>query len=208
MKHGTVSGYTNHRCRCEPCKRARSVYDKRWRLARIGGVELLVDSAGTRRRLQALAVVGWSADELAPRLGVAPSMILHWRTSTSRMRKPTADAVRALYDDLWDQPGPSSRAAATARGKGWAPPLAWDDDEIDKPDAQPHAPEDRRAPKDGTPTDYVVEDFLHTYAEHGGDVAIAARRLGMTTPALSRALYRARRRGLHITFTDTKKGAA
>jgi len=29
IKHGTISGYVNHRCRCEACKKARADYRKK-----------------------------------------------------------------------------------------------------------------------------------------------------------------------------------
>jgi hypothetical protein len=35
------------------------------------------------------------------------------------------------------RPGPSHRTRARARALGYAPPLAWDDDAIDDPSAQP-----------------------------------------------------------------------
>lgn len=167
-----------------------------------------VDATGSRRRLQALAAIGWPYREIADRLGADHKGLQNVQSGlTLRVRHQTAEAVRALYDELWDQPGPSSRAAAIARGKGWAVPVAWDDDEIDDPQATPHAPDDRRA-NGGRPFEYVIEDFQHTYTEHGGDVALAAQRLGLSRDAMSRALYRARANGLDITFTDRKKGAA
>lgn len=33
-RHGTVDGYTNHRCRCGPCRAARREYDRRRRVKR------------------------------------------------------------------------------------------------------------------------------------------------------------------------------
>jgi hypothetical protein len=43
-------------------------------------------------------------------------------------------------------PGPSDYYRNKARGLGWAPPLAWDDDLIDNPQAKPDLGE-RRAVK-------------------------------------------------------------
>jgi hypothetical protein len=36
----------------------------------------------------------------------------------------TAAAVRALYDGLWDRPGPCERTRSRALASGWAPPMA------------------------------------------------------------------------------------
>lgn len=100
-----------------------------------GGVR--VDATGTNRRLQALVAIGWPCSELARRLGIRPN---NFRPEQDRVNKSTADAVLALYDELWDQPrsgGFAERARRMARRRGWAPPMAWDDDLIDDPEARP-----------------------------------------------------------------------
>lgn len=106
-----------------------------------------VDAAGTRRRLQALTVTGWSGRMLAGLLPMEPSnlnAILRGRPAVSAA---TARRARQLYDELWDQPPPERTrgeriSAARARGHAarhhWPPPLAWDDDTIDDPAARPH----------------------------------------------------------------------
>lgn len=104
-----------------------------------------VDGTGTRRRLQALFAIGWSFARLARQLGVRKSTIQSF-LRTVNVEKATAVAVRDLYDQLWDMPPPASnpaeRAAVTktlrmARERGWAPPMAWDDEDLDDPKAQP-----------------------------------------------------------------------
>lgn len=107
----------------------------------------LVNGTGTRRRLQALIVVGWPQSELASRIGWSPSNIGKLIHSRCDVAKATADHVRALYEDLWDAapPEPGSRYAAAGRvqarrsavERGWVPPMAWDDDTIDDPRALP-----------------------------------------------------------------------
>jgi transcriptional regulator with XRE-family HTH domain len=106
-----------------------------------------VDAAGTRRRMQALAAAGWSAQRLAGYLGFdrahAGRII---RGDNPRVSAATARAVRGLYDELWDRPPPegtrwekvaANRARDHARQQGWPPPMAWDDDKIDDPAAKP-----------------------------------------------------------------------
>lgn len=114
-----------------------------------------VDGTGTSRRLQALVAIGWSGSRLAELLGydrASFTPILHGRGGTTAKG---AAAVRALYDQLWDAPptgtdaatrGSVSRARNFARSNGWPPPLAWDDDTIDDPDARPDLGEDSRLP--------------------------------------------------------------
>ena len=96
------------------------------------------DATGSRRRLQALAVNGWSGYILRERLMLRRATvqdIAKGKTLTIRLR--TKDAIKDLFDELWDQPGPNVRAANIAKGKGWLPALAWDDDLIDSPEHEP-----------------------------------------------------------------------
>ena len=100
-----------------------------------------VDSAGTRRRLHALATLGWTLREIGARLGVGETTVSHWALR-ERVATTTATKVARLYEELWDQPGPSTRTRQRAERLKWAPPLAWDDGTgphgIDNPKARPH----------------------------------------------------------------------
>lgn len=103
-----------------------------------------IDGTGTRRRLQALVAKGWSQSELACRLGMERASFSTTITG-GLVRAHTVRAVMALYDQLWrEDPAAhgvprrwieASRRHALARG--WAPVGAWDDDQIDNPDAFP-----------------------------------------------------------------------
>lgn len=96
-----------------------------------------VDPTGTRRRVQALAWMGWPCEQVANRAGTTRStlrtLILHGR----RVSYSLARRVAAVYDELCMQPGPSRVAAGRAKGFGFAPPLAWDETTIDDPAALP-----------------------------------------------------------------------
>lgn len=102
-----------------------------------------VDATGTRRRLQALMWLGWSATYLAERLGMDRSFIRKV-TSRAQVEGTTARAVRELFEALSGSSPPAQdryeRANATrmrrfAEARGWVPPMAWDD--IDDPKEQP-----------------------------------------------------------------------
>lgn len=108
----------------------------------------IVDATGTRRRLQALVAIGWTQTRLAAELGCHPGNInpLVLGTRCPRVQHDTTVRVAALYDRLWDQEPPVTnnhqragiaRAKAVAAQHGWAPPIAWDDDTIDDPAAEP-----------------------------------------------------------------------
>jgi transcriptional regulator with XRE-family HTH domain len=142
-----------------------------------GGV---IDGTGTLRRLHALHARGWSRRALAARLGVEHNTLTHIEkaeTSSGRL----ARAVRALYEELWDQAPPSAtpaeRAAITrtlrwAEQHQWVPPAAWDDDLIDDPSAVPAVQADEE-------DDVVARlDELVFLAGMGEDLDRAARRLG------------------------------
>lgn len=157
----------------------------------------LLPNVGTRRRLEALVAVGWSMKALAFRLG-RPSPSLRRTMRSELVLAATARAVTALYDELWDQAPPAStayKAAAVAKTKryavdhGWAPPLAWDDDTIDDPTAQPSgvAPTQHRAAD--------LDDVEHL-ALAGAGIEEIARRVGTNPRSLERRLFRAGRKDL------------
>jgi len=163
-----------------------------------------VDATGSRRRLQALAVMGWSTRRIARELGNLDPQTYQYIESgrTKTIRRRTAQAITELYDRLWSQQGPSPRSTRVALTKGWVPPLAWDDDEIDDPKASPRS--SGWVPKSQRDRQQVVEDFLDTWDHHGGRVDIAAHRLNMTISALDRALHRAKREGAEIEFISMR----
>lgn len=138
----------------------------------------LIDATGTRRRLQALVAAGNTQTALAAALGMTPGNFAALLTRT-RVTRATADAVRALYDTAWNPTHPNQRAQNHARRRGWPPPLAWDDDEIDDPTATPDL-------GDTTPRrDARREDaaWLHACGYTPDEIA---RRLGIQTDSLTR----------------------
>ena len=102
----------------------------------------LTDGAGTRRRGQALCCLGWSFAAQAERLSRLPSSYRVTMTQ-QRVTVGTALAVRALFSELSMTPAPpgisASRARRHAERNGWLPPLAWDDELLDVPDADLNA---------------------------------------------------------------------
>jgi transcriptional regulator with XRE-family HTH domain len=141
----------------------------------------VIDGGGTRRRLQALVTLGWSQAKLADRLGWTPTN-LGTLLRGDRTTAATARKVRALYDELWNQAPPeathrekiaASRARNHAQKLGWAPPLAWDDDDIDDPSAVPNvgAKASRR--------EALAENAEELISRFGCTPEVAAERLGI-----------------------------
>lgn len=139
-----------------------------------------VDSTGTRRRLQALIYSGWSVQRLADTAGV-DRQALDAALAQHDVVARTARTVRDLYEQLWDTP-PAAANPGEARGitlarhraakQSWAPPMAWDDDTIDDPDALPaHLIE----PETGTPGIDEVKVTLAIAGQRPGNLTRAER---------------------------------
>jgi hypothetical protein len=157
-----------------------------------------VDATGTHRRVQALVWCGWSQARICARIGMLRSnfgAVLEREQVTAA----TARAVRGLYDELWNQAPPesshhekaaASRARNYARARGWAPPAAWDDDEIDNPDASPAEGWQRtRGGLHGARLAAEAEEMTGL----GVSLPLAADQLKVSVETLERALHRARR---------------
>lgn len=102
-----------------------------------------IDGTGTRRRLEALGTLGWTVPTLAARAGLSRPTLHNCHNGTA-VTVRTARLVRELYDRMWNEVPPETnraerskvqRARIGAERRGWAPPMAWDDDSIDDPDA-------------------------------------------------------------------------
>ncbi|WPH57756.1 hypothetical protein [Mycobacterium phage WXIN] len=111
-------------------------------VARLGA---RVDSIGTVRRIRALIAIGYSCTELAKRLDSDTNVVSI--LSTGRRKQTTAEFAsrvekqfQALQMEIPPESQGSKKAIARARERGWAPPLAWDEDSIDDLRAKPSVP--------------------------------------------------------------------
>lgn len=149
----------------------------------------LVNSIGTIRRVQALAVMGWPGSELARRSATFSRNTLFRMRPDVRICAYVARAVRDLYDELADvaaeDAGVDLLAVKRARGRaargGFAGAIAWDDDTIDDPAAGPDY---------GTSIPRYIalgEDCLELERQ-GLSRERIAERLGVTRDGLQRAL--------------------
>lgn len=142
----------------------------------------LVNDTATRRRLQALVAIGYTQTYLCGLIGVTPQNGNSlFNGGQSGVRQSTADTVAALFDKLSMTPGPSQRARTLAKRKRWAPPLAWDDDTIDNPDA---------APDRGHSVTVSFADKIAELRDCGYSDLIIAQRLGVQPASLLRQLNR------------------
>ena len=158
-----------------------------------------VEATGTRRRLQALAALGWSFSAMAEHLGLSRAAVHHW-TTRDRVAAESAQAARRLYDDLWNKRPPettpmermvANRNRNKAASSGWPLPMAWDDDTIDDPTAKPYKPRNGVLGLKGS----LVEN-VEWLADTGEKLPAIARDLGITQDSIKAALWRANRRDL------------
>lgn len=194
-RHGTYPGYRAHLVAgvetCAACLRANSAYSKRCEYRRAtGGPSPFVDSTGTRRRVQALAALGWSFVQIAERAG------LH-RTATPKaahldrpVRRETADAIQAAFRVMCMTKPPTdtprqrvsvARMRRIASENGWVPPLAWDD--IDNDEAPVQVEEDDMSAKERRDAERL--DRLELMDADSRNVTYAAEALGITREGLN-----------------------
>jgi transcriptional regulator with XRE-family HTH domain len=144
----------------------------------------IVDGTGTARRVQALCAIGWSLSSQARQAG--------WLVSNYAGLTAGRPLIARLISDLYDQlsmtpaaGASAARARRFATRHGWVPPLAWDDDEIDDPSAQPAAGTDGRQRS--------IADFAADYellCSEGYTRRQIADRLGLHLRALERQIAR------------------
>lgn len=156
--HGTVSDYKHRGCRCPDARADHTRHHKRW-LAGLLPPGML-DATGSRRRVQALACLGWGYEHLAQQCAVSRTTIAHIATGAAAvLRRSTVEALAEVYERLSMTPGPSRLAASTARNRGWHTVLAWEgvniDDRAAEPEPEP-APLPRRLDVDEVAVDRAV----------------------------------------------------
>jgi hypothetical protein len=203
--HGQPATYVHcgRGCRCHRCRLGAKRYHELRKLRiREGRWTPWVSAAGLARRLQALFTNGWSPRLIGERCGLAESHVrglMHRPPELLRANSTAFSVIPAVYDQLWDQQPPRStpgerqgvsKCQAEARRRGYAPALAWDDDTIDDPAAQPgHG---LRGHQVGRPRDEARVAEIARLTDAGLSPMIIAARVGTSTRTVLRE--RARRR--------------
>lgn len=148
-----------------------------------------VDATGTRRRLQALACMQWSFEDVGNRLGVCGAAVSRWARH-QQVHESTASKVRALFDEIGGTVGPTPQVRLRAQRLGWHGPFAWDD--IDDPTAQPDlGDDDQQDGYDETTVGLAIDGRL-TYeqlAAHRPDLIETIRRLAQRMTDVEIALH-------------------
>jgi hypothetical protein len=149
--------------------------------------------AGTRRRLRALYARGFDAKAIEAESSVPAETVegILGNQAHGHANKATGLKIAAAYARMADLPavGPPLPQAHS-----WAPPAAWDEDQLDAPGGKPAA-KWRRRPNPKRTTAEVAEDvqFLRTWGGYSeAPLEVLADRLGMEHMTLKRSLERQR----------------
>ncbi|MFG3585053.1 hypothetical protein [Streptomyces sp. NPDC047990] len=105
----------------------------------------VIDGTGTRRRIQALAALGWPSNAIQAHVNHICLKAVERLRCSKRVTAVTARAVRDLYREVSEKPAEhygvtpwiAARSRTYAAKYNYASPIAWDDDSIDDPDAAP-----------------------------------------------------------------------
>jgi hypothetical protein len=166
---------------------------------------MTVTAIGARRRVTALFYGGWNPAALAAESGLPEPVFRRRPDDLERSRKGTLEAIGALYERLWNRSPPErteeERGTAEvfrehARIVGWAPPMAYDDDQIDLPEGKADPREWRRNPRGQWSRGELLEDiqFLRDWDDYRrATTAELGMRLGKSKDAIEQALLRDRR---------------
>ena len=132
-----------------------------------------IPATGSRRRLQALAVLGWSTPRLAFCTRLSQRTLRTALTAKS-VSVSTAIEIGGLYDQLRGTQPPArdddEREAALAQARrareaGWRPPLAWDEIDTDPDDT---------AAEPTRPGEAVLDEIAIERAMNGEPVTLTA----------------------------------
>lgn len=117
-----------------------------------------VSSLGSVRRIRALYALGHYQYEIAALTGLSRDCISDLAAGQWLSLSMDRDrSIRRAYDVLGMRVGASWKTRRWAEERGWAPPLAWDEETIDDPKALPQM--DAAAPRRTEGAD-VVDRFL------------------------------------------------
>jgi hypothetical protein len=194
-QHGTRLAYDADRCRCFDCRLANAIAKATYADGEKPAREGKVPNAGTQRRLHALNAVGHTWKSIGQRLGLSIQSVreiagLSTQHPWTLCYIDTARKVEELYEEWWNvYPAGTAahRARLSAKRKGFLPPLAWDDETIDDPQATP-APLDGAAVIDAVAIKRVVDGGTAELSEAEKDEVVKV----MLRQGLSHTMIRKR----------------
>lgn len=98
----------------------------------------LVCGIGAHRRVAALVFMGWSLDDIAAMTGADAAALLFRPHLWQQVNRDVHESVARVFARLEMTPGPCDETRRWARRAGYVSPLAWDEDQLDDPEAAPN----------------------------------------------------------------------
>ena len=96
--HGTKSRYTHGGCRCDECRAAAVLAEKRRRVDRARGRVALVDATAARTHLQWLSDCGVGQHAVADATGITPAHVVRIKTGrVDKVRVSTEARILAVH---------------------------------------------------------------------------------------------------------------
>jgi hypothetical protein len=160
----------------------------------------LRSQVGSMRRVRALAARGWTPAGIEQAAGVPATDVRRALENETRLQPGTAARIAAAYDALWNKQPPQptgpdkeeqDQLLRRAQYRAWPPPMAWDDDQLDNPDAPKPEGWKRTGGQSQVHAADRIEDitFLREYGGYqGASTAELAWRLSTTRSALEHAM--------------------
>lgn len=100
------------------------------------GQEEVVPAIGIHRRVHALNRLGHTASEIAAYLGISHSQVYTWMIQ-SVANKSSVAAIHRAYEHLASVQGSNEWVRWRAIRNEYAPPMAWEDDQLDELEGEP-----------------------------------------------------------------------
>ena len=135
---------------------------------------------GTRRRVQALCLLGHPLTWQAQKAGIYPGALAQILNGTNaHIAARAAVNIRDLHKQYWDTPAPDTGVARRVRNlaaaKGWLPTAAYDDDHLDLPETELQAAINRQV-ADMNPQQLAAAHYDYARLGDRSPLIVAAHR--------------------------------
>ena len=123
MKHGTASGYTYHKCRCDECRRCWRETQAQYVRRKAYGIQNLIDAEPAREHVLKLREAGYSIRQISEISGISDSALQRliglgaggMAKRTKRIRSENSEALLALRPEDY-LPGTGTYTPVDVRG--------------------------------------------------------------------------------------------
>lgn len=139
-RHGKTNGF-HAGCRESCCRAAIARYEKATKYRRHAGITWAIPALGVQRRIQALMRLGWTSTDIAYECGLnnrnGVLRVLHGQKGKPcvwverKTYRRFAEVYERLSMTVPEHSAVRARTRSIAERRGYMPPLAWDDIDLD-----------------------------------------------------------------------------